>query len=133
MKQVVLVAAVAAAIVAGIVWAGPSQMTQATVWVVPWDQQGVIEARAGDVLEVWTRPLALVPENLEASFRAKKEGRGVELVGEALPHKEGTMERLYFFKVFEPGPATLTIELVERDGSVRETFSYRVEAVAPGS
>ena len=43
------------------------------------------------------------------------------------------MERLYFFKVFEPGPATLTIELVGRDGSVRETFSYRVEAAAPGS
>lgn len=102
-------------------------MSKHTVWVVPWDYQEVIRVQPGDVIEVWTRPLPVIPANLEARFRASKLGPGVELVGEALPHKEGTMERLYFFKAFDPGPATLKVELLDRDGQVRETFSYRAE------
>ncbi len=102
-------------------------MRKHTVWVVPWDYREVIRVQPGDVIEIWTRPLPVIPANLEARFRASKLGRGVELVGETLPHKEGTMERLYFFKAFDPGPATLKVELLDRDGQVRETFTYRAE------
>jgi hypothetical protein len=105
-------------------------MSKHTVWVVPWDCQEVIRVQPGDVIEVWTRPLPVIPANLEARFRASKLGRGVELVGETLPHKEGTMERLYFFKAFDPGPATLKVDLLDRDGQLQETFSYRVEVQA---
>jgi hypothetical protein len=54
----------------------------------------------------------------------------VELVGETLPHKEGTMERLFFFKAFDPGPATLKVELANAEGEAREAWSYAVEVAA---
>jgi len=115
----------------GILYAGTAQMSQRTVWIVPYDHQGTLRVQPGDVIELWTEPLALIPDNLESTFRASKTGAGVELVGEALPHKEGTMERLFFFKAFEPGPATLKVELVHADGRVLNTSTYKVEVVPP--
>jgi len=40
------------------------------------------------------------------------------------------MERLYFFKAFDPGEATLKVELLDPEGQVRETWSYRVQVGA---
>jgi hypothetical protein len=126
MRQALWLALVVGA-AAGTLYAGAHLLPRHTVWVVPWDCTETIRAEPGDVIEVWTRPLAVIPENLEARFRASKVGRNVELVGETLPHREGTMERLYFFKVFEPGAATLKVELLDRKGEVRDTFTYAVE------
>lgn len=127
MRKALWLAALAAAVAAGVVCAEVSKVSKATLWIVPYDHQGVLRVEPGDVVEVWTTPLAVIPENLEARFRASREGRGVELVGEALPHKEGTMERLYFFKAFDPGEATLKVELLNAEGQVRETWTYRVQ------
>ena len=121
------------AIGVGILYAETHQMSKRTVWIVPYDYQGTLRVQPGDVIELWTWPLPLVPDNLESRFRASKEGSGVELVGETLPHKEGTMERLYFFKAFDPGPATLKVELLNADGTVRETRTYQVEVAPPPS
>ncbi len=126
MRQALWLALVVGAAV-GTLCAGAHLLARHTVWVIPWDYKETIRVQPGDVIEVWTRPLPVIPENLEARFRASKVGRGVELVGETLPHREGTMERLYFFRVFEPGPATLKVELLGRNGEVRETFTYAVE------
>ncbi len=115
---------------AGFVWSGASTVKSATLWVVPWDYEGVIEARPGDVIEVWTRPLPVIPENLEARFRPSVSGDAVAYIGDVLPPKEGTMERLFFFKVFAPGEARLQVELVDGDGSVREVRCYQIEAAA---
>jgi hypothetical protein len=117
------------ALAIGLLFAETAGVSKHTVWVVPWDHEGTLRVEPGDVIEVWTEPLAVIPANLEARLRASKVGQGVELVGEALPHKEGTMERLYFFKAFDPGPATLKVELLNADGTVRETRTYRVEVV----
>jgi len=119
------------ALAIGLLFAETAGVSKHTVWVVPWDHEGTLQVEPGDVIEVWTEPLAVIPANLEARLRASKVGQGVELVGEALPHKEGTMERLYFFKAFDPGPATLKVELLNADGTVRETRTYRVEVVRP--
>lgn len=121
------------ALAIGLLFAETAGVSKHTVWVVPWDHEGTLQVEPGDVIEVWTEPLAVIPANLEARLRASKVGQGVELVGEALPHKEGTMERLYFFKAFDPGPATLKVELLNADGTVRETRTYRVEVVRPPS
>lgn len=118
-----------AAAAAVILYAGTAQVSKRTVWIVPYDCQQTLRVQPGDVIEVWSEPLAVIPQNLESRFRASKVGGGVELVGEALPHKEGTMERLFFFKAFEVGPATLRVDLIGGDGAVRETRSYRVEVV----
>ena len=118
---------------AGLLCAETAQVTQRTVWIVPHDCQGTLRVQPGDVIELWTWPLPLVPDNLESRFRASKEGRGVELVGETLPHKEGTMQRLYFFKAFEPGPATLKVEVIDGGGAVRATRTYQVEVLPPPS
>jgi hypothetical protein len=115
----------------GILYAGTAHVSQRTVWIVPYDHQQTLRIQPGDVIELWTEPLALIPDNLESTFRASTAGPGVELVGEALPHKEGTMERLFFFKAFEPGPATLKVELVHAEGAVRNTWTYQVEVVPP--
>ena len=131
MRRLVLLAVVLGAATIGLLRAESAQMVKHTVWVVPWDHQGLVRVQPGDVIEVWTRPLPVIPENLESRFRASRDGRGVELVGETLPHKEGTMERLFFFKAFDPGPATLTVELVNAEGEVREAWSYAVEVAAP--
>ena len=131
MRRFVLLAVVLGAATMGLLRAENAQVVKHTVWVVPWDHQGLVSVQPGDVIEVWTRPLPVIPENLESHFRASKDGRGVELVGETLPHKEGTMERLFFFKAFDPGPATLTVERVNADGEVRETWNYTVEVAAP--
>jgi hypothetical protein len=130
MRKTLWLALVLGATAVGLVFAGGSEMMKHTVWVVPWDHRGTVRVQPGDVIEVWTKPLPVVPANLESRFRASKEGRGVELVGEALPHKEGTMERLYFFRAFDPGPATLKVDLLGADESVRETFTYSVEVKA---
>ena len=119
------------ALAIGLLFAETAGVSKHTVWVVPWDHKGTLQVEPGDVIEVWTEPLAVIPANLEARLRASKVGQGVELVGEALPHREGTMERLYFFKAFDPGPATLKVELLNADGTVRETRTYRVEVVRP--
>jgi len=119
------------ALAIGLLFAETAGVSKHTVWVVPWDHEGTLQVEPGDVIEVWTEPLAVIPANLEARLRASKVGQGVELVGEALPHREGTMERLYFFKAFDPGPATLKVELLNADGTVRETRTYRVEVVRP--
>jgi len=86
--------------------------------------------RPGDVIELWTRPVPLTAETLEAEFRASRSGRAVDQVGEALPRREGAMERMYYFKAFEPGSATLTVELLDAEGRVLDTWRYPVE-VAP--
>ncbi|MDH4179191.1 MAG: hypothetical protein OEV33_01670 [Armatimonadota bacterium] len=130
MRRLVLLAVVLGAATIGLLRAESVQVVKHTVWVVPWDHQGLVNVQPGDVIEVWTRPLPVIPENLESRFRASKEGGGVELVGETLPHKEGTMERLFFFKAFDPGPATLKVELVNAEGEVREAWSYAVEVAA---
>jgi hypothetical protein len=127
MRQALWLTLVVGAAAVGTLYAGAHLLARHTVWVVPWDCKEIIRVEPGDVIEVWTRPLAVIPENLEARFRASKVGRNVELVGETLPHREGTMERLYFFRAFEPGPATLKVELLDRSGEVRETFTYAVE------
>lgn len=115
---------------ATLLYAETGRLGKHTVWVVPWDCREPVRVRTGDVIEVWTRPLPLILENLDARFRASKTGQGVEYIGETLPHKEGTMERLFFFRAFEAGPATLTVELVNKDGTVRETWTYQVEVAA---
>jgi hypothetical protein len=121
------------AVAAGILCAESPQVTERTLWIVPYDHEGTLQVRPGDMIEVWTQPLPVIPENLEARFRASKVGQGVEMVGETLPHKEGTMERLYFFKAFDPGPAALRIELIEMDGTVRGSRTYEVEVLEPTS
>lgn len=116
--------------------AGGDGLEKHTVWVVPYDHSGKIEVMAGDVIELWTLPLPLIAENLDKTFRASREGGGVELVGYTLPHREGSMERLYFFKAFDAGPATLKVELLDGEGSVQGTWAYEVEvkkAVVSGS
>jgi len=117
----------------GILYAGAAQVSQRTVWIVPYDYEATLRVQPGDVIELWTEPLALIPDNLESTFRASKAGPGVELVGETLPHKEGTMERLFFFKAFEPGAATLEVELVHADGRVLNTWTYQVQVEPPQS
>lgn len=132
MRRWVLWGALAAcALAVGLLFAGSEPMTKHAVWVVPWDHRGTLQVETGDVIELWTEPLAVIPRNLESRWRASCAGRGVELVGEALPHKEGTMERLFFFKAFDPGPATLKVDLLDKEGQVLESWSYRVEVVAP--
>jgi len=131
MQRLVLLAVVLGAATIGLLRAESVQVVKHTVWVVPWDHQELVRVQPGDVIEVWTRPLPVIPENLESRSRASKDGRGVELVGETLPHKEGTMERLFFFKAFDPGPATLKVELVNAEGDVREAWSYAVDVAAP--
>jgi len=115
---------------AGTMCAQPRGVSQGTLWMIPWNHDGVVRVQAGDVVEIWTKPLPIIPENLEARFRASKDGRGIEFLGETLPHKEGTMERLYFFKAFDPGTATAKIDLVGREGNVMETFAYEIEVLA---
>jgi hypothetical protein len=127
MRKVLWLVLALGVVAVGLVFAGANGVKKQTVWIVPWDHQGLLQVTPGDIIEVWTKPLAVIPENLESTFRTSKEGRGVELVGQTLPHKEGTMERLYFFKTFDVGPATLKVELLGPDGSVRETFLYEVE------
>jgi len=117
----------------GILYAKTTPVTQRTVWIVPCDYQQTIRVHPGDVIELWTEPLAVIPQNLESRFRASKVGQGMELVGETLPHKEGTMERLFFFKAFDPGPATLKVELIDGGGAVRATRTYQVEVIPPPS
>lgn len=117
----------------GLLYAETAKVSKRTVWIVPHDYQGSLRVQPGDVIELWTWPLALVPDNLESRFRASKEGSGVELIGETLPHKEGTMERIYFFKAFEPGAATLKVELVHMDGAVMDARTYNVEVAPPES
>jgi hypothetical protein len=119
--------AVGLAMAAGLVCAETGQLSKRTVWIVPYDYRETLRVSPGDVIEVWTKPLAVIPENLEARFRASREGRGVELVGEVLPHREGTMERLYLFKAFDPGPAVLKVEMLNREGEVQQTWTYPVE------
>ena len=102
----------------GILYAGTAQVSQRTVWIVPYDHQGTLRVQPGDVIELWTEPLALIPDNLESTFRASKAGAGVEL---------------FFFKAFEPGAATLKVELVHADGRVLNTWTYTVEVVPPQS
>ena len=126
-----LILALLGATILGILYAGAAQVSQRTVWIVPYDHEATLRVQPGDVVELWTEPLALVPDNLESTFRASKAGPGVELVGQALPHKEGTMERLFFFKAFEPGAATLKVELVHADGRVLNTWTYQVEVAPP--
>ena len=129
MRYLVLSLLGLAAVGAGLLYAGSSEMSKRTVWIVPYDCQDALQVQPGDVIEVWTRNLPVIPDNLEARFRASKVGTGVELVGETLPHKEGTMQRLFFFKAFDPGPATLKVELVNMDGAVREAWSYQVQVL----
>ena len=131
MRRLLWLAVALGAAAIGLLHAESAEVAKHTVWVVPWDHQGPVRVQPGDVIEVWTRPLPVIPENLESRFRASREGRGVELVGETLPHKEGTMEHLFFFKAFDPGPATLKVELVNAEGEVREALSYAVEVAAP--
>ena len=130
MRRFIWLAIGLSALAIGLLYAETSHVLKATVWIVPWDHEGTLRVQPGDVVELWTRPLGLLPENLDARFRASKVGRGIELVGETLPHKEGTMERLYFFKAFDPGAATLKIELLNGDGTVRETRTYQVEVTS---
>jgi hypothetical protein len=127
MRRFLLLALGIIVLAAGFLYGEVAEVTKRTVWIVPYDHAGTLRVQPGDVIEVWTTPLPLVPDNLESRFRASTEGRGIELVGETLPHKEGTMERLYFFKAFEPGPAAIVVELVHRDGTVRDTWRYEVE------
>lgn len=101
-------------------------MNKHTLWVVPWDHTGRVEVASGDMIELWTKPLPLIAENLDVRWRAEAEGRGVELVGQSLPHKEGTMERLFFFKAFEECEAALKVDLLGADKKVRETWRYEV-------
>jgi hypothetical protein len=116
---------------AGLIYAGTSAVSKQTLWIVPYDYQGTLQVQTDDAIEVWTEPLAVIPANLESRFRASRTGRGVELIGDTLPHREGTMERLFLFKAFDPGPAALKVELVGGDGQVRSTRTYAVEVVAP--
>ncbi len=131
MRALLAAVVVLGAAAVGLLHAESKDVVKRAVWIVPWDHEGLVRVQPGDVIEVWTRPLPLIAENLDVRFRASKEGRGVELVGETLPHKEGTMERLFFFKAFDPGPAVLKVELLRADGEVRETFTYRVEVSSP--
>jgi len=115
------------AVAAGLLFAETTSVSKHTVWVVPWNHQGTLRVQSGDVIEVWTRPIPFIPENLDVRFRASKVGPGVDLVGDTVPHKEGSMERLYFFRAFDPGPAVLKVEQVDGDGKVCETWTYQVE------
>ena len=133
MRRLLWLAVGLAALGAGCLYAGSNGLVKRTVWIVPHDHQGELRVGTGDVIEVWTRPLAVIPDNLESRFKASSVGRAVDLVGEGLPHKEGTMERIYFFKAFEPGSATLKVELTGADGQVRETRTYEVEVSAPSA
>jgi len=129
MRRLIWLAVGVGVVAVGLVWAGSGGMSKGTLWIVPYDCEETVRVQAGDMIELWTEPLSVIPENLESRFRASKVGQGVELVGETLPHREDTMERLYFFKAFEPGPATLKVELLDMDGTVRETRAYHVEVL----
>ena len=107
--------------------AGGPAVQKHAVWVIPYDYSGGITVMKGDVIELWTAPLSMTFQNLEATFRAAKEGKGVELVGSTLPHREGTKERLFFFKAFDAGPAKLKVELLNKDKTVRQAWVYKVE------
>lgn len=117
------------AVAASVLFAEAVGVRKHTLWEVPWDHQGTLRVRPGDVIELWTRPVPLTAETLEAEFRASRSGRAVDQVGEALPRREGTMERMYYFKAFEPGSATLTVELLDAEGRVLDTWRYPVEVV----
>ncbi len=119
------------ALAIGLLFAETAGVSKHTVWVVPWDHEGTLRVEPGDVVEVWTRPIPFIPENLDVRFRASKVGPGVDLVGDTLPHEEGSMERLYFFRAFDPGPAILKVEQVDGEGNVQGAWTYQVEVMSP--
>ncbi len=122
---------VLAALAAGLACAEMSSLSKRTVWIIPADHQQTIQVQPGDVIELWTTPVPLLPDNLDLTFRASRVGQGVELIGDTLPHREGTIQRIYFFKAFDPGSATLKVELLNADGSLRDSHTYQVEVVPP--
>lgn len=124
--KIILSALLVVTVIAAACLAKGEAMNRHTLWVVPWDNTGKVKIAPGDMVELWTKPLPLIAENLDVRWQADAEGRSVELVGQSLPHREGTMERLFFFKAFEEGEAALEVDLLGADNDVRETWRYEV-------
>lgn len=97
-----------------------------TVWTLPADYSGTLTIARGDVIEVRTVKLPMIRENLDIDFQASKKGSGIEFVGSVFPHKEGTTERLFLFKAFDAGTATIKIELLNADKSTRTIWNYTI-------
>ena len=117
-------------LVMSVVWCLGGESTNVkkfAVWVVPYDHVGRISVNKGDVIELWTSPLPVIPDNLDVEIRVTKQGQGIQQIGHILPSKEGTMERIYYFKAFNPGLANLKVELINEDGAIRKTWTYEVD------
>jgi hypothetical protein len=114
--------------------AGGTGVVKHTVWVIPYDFTNPLTVAPGDIIELRTTRLPLIADNLGISFNTSVTAthNNVEQIGSGLPHREGTMERSFFYKAFDAGAATLSVSLLNADKTVRQTWSYKVVVKKPG-
>jgi hypothetical protein len=86
----------------------------------------VIELKVGDMIEMASPMLPLVPANLDKEFQVTYDQKTLRLIGDLTPDVEGVMGREYYFKAIFPGDGFIEITVSDAEGEVLEKHSQDI-------
>ncbi len=97
-----------------------------TVWIVPHEHTGEIKVQIGDVVQIESQTLPVIPMHLGKTFKATLEGRAVQRIGSLPPEGEGAFHASFYFKAVAATRTTVTVILLDAEGKQLQTWDYVV-------
>lgn len=85
-----------------------------------------VEITIGDVIQVETVMLPLIPENLGKTFEFEYDKSKLRLLAATPPSGEGTMGKEIYFKAEEVGSASVKTFLLDEEGKIIESYEYTI-------
>ena len=102
------------------------EMMKKNLFIVSCVHKEPVMVKTGDMVQICTPKLALVPANLEKSFRFEYDKIKLRLVGETLPPGEGIMGKEIYFKAEREGEAFVKVFLLDKDKKAIESYQYKI-------
>ena len=97
-----------------------------TAWIVEPEHAGEIKVQVGDVVQIESQHLPVIPVHLGKRFKAKIEGRSLHTIGSLPPAGEGSFHASFYYKASDPGRSTVTVTLHDAQGTQLESWDYVV-------
>jgi len=97
-----------------------------TAWIVAPGHTGEIRVKVGDVVQIESEMLPVIPMHLGKTFKVGVKGRFLQTIGSLPPEGEGAFHSSFYFKAVAAGRATVTVALRDAEGKQLQTWEYVV-------
>jgi hypothetical protein len=115
-----------AVVVALALGADKPTLRKQVAWIVAPKHTGEVRVQVGDVVQIESQRLPVIPMHLGKRFSAKQNGRALHTIGRLPPAGEGSFHTSFYYKASAVGQSTVTVSLRDAEGKELQSWDYVV-------